>query len=181
MANKSPAHLRAIDVFVLLKLAAQSKKLSQSQIADQLGISVSTVNDALQRTAICGLFNRRREAVVIRGLTEFLEHGIRYVFPVVRGSLVRGMPTGHAASPLVEQLTAVTEWPPVWPTATGTERGYELVPLYPTAPQAAAKDSRFYELLALVDTLREGRPRESRVAAEELKQRLGDYQKTSLG
>ena len=53
-------------------------------------------------------------------------------------------------------------------------RGYEFSSLYKTVPKAALKDNRFYELLAIVDTIRDGRAREREIAIKELKLRLGN-------
>jgi hypothetical protein len=44
--------------------------------------------------------------------------------------------------------------------------------LHKNVPQAALEDVRFYELLALVDALRDGRARERELAGRELKKRL---------
>ena len=89
-----------------------------------------------------------------------------------KGSLTRGVPTAYAASPLKEQIAPDGEPVPVWPYAEGTVRGYSFSPLHKNAPLAALEDQRFYELLALVDALREGRARERELAGRELKLRL---------
>ena len=47
-----------------------------------------------------------------------------------------------------------------------------LGPLYRTVPAAALRDPILYELLALVDALRDGRARERQLAAQELIARL---------
>ena len=44
--------------------------------------------------------------------------------------------------------------------------GFE--PLYKSVPQAALRDSKFYQLLALVDAIRDGRARERKVAERDL-------------
>jgi hypothetical protein len=51
-------------------------------------------------------------------------------------------------------------------------RGYALEPLFETVPLAALEDEKLYELLALVDAIREGRVRERSLATEELVKRL---------
>ena len=43
-----------------------------------------------------------------------------------------------------------------------------LEPLYKTVPIAARRDPRLYEILALLDALRDGRARERRLAEEHL-------------
>lgn len=45
-------------------------------------------------------------------------------------------------------------------------------PLHKTVPEAAAKDPVLYELLALIDGLRDGRARERQIAERELGTRL---------
>jgi len=83
------------------------------------------------------------------------------------------MPTGHAASPLKEELTLEpSDLPPVWPSANGTVRGETLAPLYSTVPAAAARDPKLYECLALVDAVRAGRARDRKLAMTLLEKRL---------
>ncbi|MGK7393296.1 MAG: hypothetical protein ACNS62_01945 [Candidatus Cyclobacteriaceae bacterium M3_2C_046] len=102
---------------------------------------------------------------------EFLQYGLRYVFPVQPGPVVRGIPTAHSAPPLDKQINSSEHY--VWPYSKGNIRGQSILPLYPSIPQAALKDEKLYELLALVDTLRVGRAREKELAVDELKKRLG--------
>ena len=45
-------------------------------------------------------------------------------------------------------------------------RGLGIEPLYPTAPGAALRNEKLYELLALVDALRAGRARERTFAEQ---------------
>ncbi|MGB2626077.1 MAG: hypothetical protein WAK20_04775 [Candidatus Acidiferrum sp.] len=99
-------------------------------------------------------------------------HGLKYSFPPERGEITRGMPTGYAAEPLKSRINAGSEPPPVWPTAEGKTRGYSFEPLYKTVPKAALKDNYLYEMLALIDAIRDGRARERQIAEVELKLRL---------
>lgn len=99
-------------------------------------------------------------------------HGLQYAFPATRGELTRGVPTSYAARPLKSLIAKGTEPLPVWPSADGPARGVAFAPLYKTAPVAAPDDPPFYELLALADALRGGRPRERKLAAEALGKRL---------
>jgi hypothetical protein len=86
--------------------------------------------------------------------------------------MTRGIPTAYAASPLKEKIAPDSEPIPVWPYAEGTVRGYSFSPLHKNAPLAALEDPKLYELLALVDGLRDGRARERELAIRELKVRL---------
>lgn len=51
-------------------------------------------------------------------------------------------------------------------------RGITLEPLHKAAVKAAQKDPALYELLALIDAVRDGRVRERQLAEKELKARL---------
>jgi hypothetical protein len=178
--SKEPGYsnitLKPQDVFVLLKIIAHPREVfSQANLSKQLQMSVSMINDSLQRASFCQLYDRKRNTVYVDPLYEFIAHGLRHVFPVRRGGLVPGIPTSSAAPPLESKLTKSREWPPVWPHPNGTERGYEILPLYRTAPDIALQQPKFYELLALVDAIREGRPRERQLALEELRDRFDAY------
>ena len=61
----------------------------------------------------------------------------------------------------------------MWPYAEGKVRGYAFAPLYRTVPEAALRDPALYELLALVDAIRDGRARERSLARQALEKRLG--------
>ena len=145
-----------------------------SVIATQLTISPSEVHGALGRLQFAHLVhgNELRNRPNIAACEEFLLHGVKYAFPAERGSVTRGMPTSYAAPPLNSEIAPGDELPPVWPWRDGQVRGIALAPLYKTAPFAALRDPRLYELLSLVDALRDGRARERKIAERELIKRL---------
>ena len=102
-----------------------------------------------------------------------LEH-VRYAFPAEKGLMIRGMPTSFAAPPLKMQLVLSGDTNiPVWDDSEGTAVGYSIKPLHPHAPKVCKSDLAFYEMLALVDAIREGRARERKLAADEIHRRLG--------
>ena len=105
-------------------------------------------------------------------IKEFLIHGVKYAFPPQRGGPTRGIPTAEAARPLDRHFPQDFPFPPVWPYADGPLRGIAFSPLYKNVPRAALRDSKLYELLALVDAIREGRAREREIAITELKTRI---------
>ena len=105
-------------------------------------------------------------------LEEFLFHGLRYAFPPERDGLTRGVPTSYGAEPLCSIIASGGEPLPVWPYEEGKQRGMAFQPLYKTAPAAALRDPIFYEYLALIDALRDGRARERQIAEKELRRRL---------
>jgi hypothetical protein len=164
--------LKSQDMVVLLKLVGASAGWTFGSLAQALGMSASEVHAAVGRAKTCGLYNEHARAPHRKALLEFLVHGIRYVFPGERGGVTRGLPTAHAAPPLKALLQADGELPPVWPDPEGTVRGEALQPLYRSVPAAARRDPALYELLALVDAVRAGRPRERKLAVTELETRL---------
>jgi hypothetical protein len=84
------------------------------------------------------------------------------------------MATSFAAPPMNKLIVMGDSPIPVWPYAHGDKTGYSVEPLHTAAPKAAARDSCFYELLSLVDALREGRARERQLAKEEIHRILKD-------
>ena len=82
------------------------------------------------------------------------------------------MPIGYAAQPLRELIVQPDDPPPVWPDPEGQVRGYEFSPLYNSVPRACKIDLKLYELLALVDAIRDGRARERKIAIKEIQSRI---------
>jgi hypothetical protein len=190
--------LKPQDVLVILKICSlasartNGERPSMAWLGVQLGLSSSEVHAAMRRLRASGLLQPEIVMVVgprgsrwVRGklesvrpnttaLSEFLVHGLKYVFPASRGELTRGVPTSYAAAPLKKLIAKGREFPPVWPYPEGKVRGTAFEPLYRTVPFAASRDRALYELLAIVDALRDGRARERKLAEKELMHRLGN-------
>ena len=145
-----------------------------AQMSVDLSVSSSEVHAALKRLTLSRLVSSDADGnrPLLEAVEEFLVHGVKYAFPVKPGELTRGVPTSYAAPPLNRLIESGTEPPPVWPFPEGHQRGVSLEPLYKTAPAAALRDPLLYELLALIDALREGRARERKLAEKELIDRL---------
>lgn len=132
-------------------------------------MSVGECHNAVRRLALAGLLSPETRRPVRELLTRFLLHGVPHAFPPVIGPPGPGVQTALAA-PVFTGLAAADERY-VWPDAEGPDRGLSLLPLYPAATRVARSNRRLYDLLAIVDTLRVGRPRE-RKAAEALLREL---------
>ncbi len=162
------------DILVLLKLCLwHDREWRHIDLAAELGFSQSEVSFALERCRLSGFLDSGKKRVLRSALLEFLEHGLKYVYPVQPGAVCRGMPTAHSALPLSKRIVSDDDDQYVWPWADGKVRGQGIAPLYESVPFAAAKDSQLYELLALVDALRVGRARERGIAIDELESRIG--------
>lgn len=175
LSNRQIA-LKPQDLYVVLALASRSAPPASlyPDLAALTGLAISAVHASLKRAAISKLvlFQERKPQVLKPALLEFLEHGARYAFPPVHGSLTRGVPTAYAAAPLNEVIAPTGDPPPVWPHSKGTTRGLTLVPLYPSVPDAAPQDAALYATLALLDALRMGQAREREAALKLLKAQL---------
>lgn len=167
--------LRPLDIVVLLRLSMENAgRPSYLRLANQLHLYPSEVYSSVKRARASHLVQslKKDDRLNRSALLEFLLHGIRYAFPAETGAPTRGIPTGYAAPPLRDSISGGGELPPVWPYAEGKVRGYSLKPLHKNVPEAALEDARLYELLALVDAVRDGRSRERTLAARELTRRI---------
>jgi DNA-binding Lrp family transcriptional regulator len=164
--------MRPQDIVVLLKIISmQNQEWRNIDIANALNLSPSEVSEALNRSKIAKLLDSKKKNVNLNSFKEFLIYGLKYVFPVEPGAIVRGIPTAHSAPPISGTISQGEE-NYVWPSAKGTKRGQAIEPLYKTLPEIVGKDKSLYELLALADTLRVGRAREVKMAIEELDKRI---------
>jgi hypothetical protein len=166
--------LKPLDVLVLLKLLAyRDETWSYSRISSDIGVVPSQISNSLRRCESSRLLEHGDSPRPYRPhVTEFLIHGVKYCFPAATGSLTRGIPTSYAAPPLSSLLNPTDDPPPVWPYSHGEVRGIGLTPIHRAAPEAALRDGKLYQLLALVDAIRTGRARERELAARELSSRI---------
>ncbi len=157
------------DLVVILKVLARGNRpWRQPDLAYELGMSQSEISSALERARDVGFLDDTKRKVRRSALKEFLEHGLKYVFRVHPGALVRGVPTAHSAPPLVDKIVSNENDQYVWAHSEGTVRGQAIEPLYPSVPEAARKDPELHKLLALVDAMRVGRVREQKLAKDAL-------------
>jgi hypothetical protein len=167
--------LKPQDVVVALKLCAyRDVRPAMSVIANDLSLSPSEVHGAIGRLRASRLLHgpNAKDRPNISALEEFLVHGLKYVFPAEHGEVTRGIPTSYAAEPLKSEVAMSGDLPPVWPWHEGNTRGVGLAPLYKSVPRAALRDPILYQLLALVDAIRNGRARERKIAEGDLVHRL---------
>lgn len=173
-------NLKPQDIVILLKLVTiGDRQWSFSSLANELAMSPSEVHSGIGRVTAARLFDPQRKVPILKSLLEFLIHGVKYAFPPERGSITRGMPTSYAGPPLNSKLNQSDEPPPVWPDPVGNVRGYEFSPLYRSVPKAAQRDNELYELLTLVDAVRDGRARERELAVKEITARLDKHEQGS--
>lgn len=167
---KQPA-LKPQDLVVALKIhLVRGPSLSFARLGQALHLSTSEAHAAAQRALLSRLLLQADGALYANeaSLLEFMFHGLRYVFPLVEGTLTRGMPTGVHAEPLRSQFNLTDALPQVWAHDEGEARGPAVLPLYPGAPAACRADPALYAALALADALRGGAAREREMAQQEM-------------
>lgn len=172
--------LKPQDIVVLLKILAHIDHLDwpQHQLATHLCLSSSAINASLVRLNKSGLLNLRlsdkRYQPILPACEELLIYGVKYFLPAEPGNYTAGLPTSYAAPIFKKLITLGLDPIPVWPSAEGTQRGLALEPLYHCVQDSLIRypDQAFYDLLALVDAIRQGRAREKSIAIKLLKERL---------
>lgn len=165
--------MRPHDIAILLKLVSLNGNSWQlSTLANDTHISLSEISESLNRSKVAGLLNSDKKQINRQNLMEFIEHGIRYVFPQQPGALVRGMPTAHSHPFMKKMFPGQMEF--VWPNDKGKVIGQMIEPFYPKQSEAVNKDEKYYKLLSLVDVIRVGKSREIKYALAELKKDILD-------
>ena len=163
--------MRPHDIAILLKIASKQKDdWYMKDLANELKISASEISESINRSVIGSLISSDKKSLKKLALLDFLQTGLRYVFPQKPGPLVRGICTAVSAPPLKDEFS--TDEIFVWPYGHGDTRGQTIEPLHPNTPEACLKDDKYYELMALTDAIRIGKVREQKMAFELLKERI---------
>jgi hypothetical protein len=177
---KAPT-LKAQDVLVACKLFALGEtSWTYASLAAAIEVSVSEVHDALKRCRLAQLVVSTRDTEIVskKHFHDLLVFAVPRIFYAVRGSLESGWLTAYHLPTLMSEFEGLrpvalkTVLPVVWPDVKGPVRGETLLPIYPTAPEAARKDTRLYELLALTDVIRLGDIKYKKKAAELLERKI---------
>jgi hypothetical protein len=160
--------MRPQDIVILLKLVSlQGKPWQYRDLASELYIPLSEISGSLSRSEKAGLYNGALRNVHRQSLMEFIQFGLKYVFPVSPGTMVTGIATAHSHPFYGKFFKAEMQY--AWPDEHGDIRGLGIEPLHPNVSKAARKDEMLYKMLASIDILRVGRTRELKMAIEELK------------
>jgi hypothetical protein len=160
--------MRPQDVAILLKIIAlQNSDWQLQSLSNSLYISISEISESLNRSRFAALVDFHKKRPNRNNILEFLEHGVKYVFPQAPGTMVKGIPTAHSHPFMKKHFHSELNY--VWPAQRGDIIGQMIEPFYEKQPEAAKADEHFYKLLALVDVIRVGKVREIKIALEELK------------
>ena len=140
------------------------------------GISKSQVSLSLQRCQELKLLiiDHKTNKVFVhkKGFIEIIKV-LKYFFPSVRGSNVKGIPTSYSSPFLYESIKTIKNIPLVWPDPMGFTFGESIEPIYKTVPFAVKLDPLLYEIMCLIDSIRLDIPRETNYAYKRLDTILG--------
>jgi hypothetical protein len=163
--------MRPQDIAILMKIVSMGNQPWQlSMLSNSLSISMSEISESLNRSRLSKFIDYEKKKINRQNLLEFLEHGIKYVFPQQPGSMVRGIPTAHSHPFLKKHF--ISEMNYVWPDSKGKIMGLSIEPLYPKQIHAVYESADFYKLMSLIDVIRVGKVREIKFAVEELKKQI---------
>ncbi len=163
--------MKGQDLMILLDLVAYpaDRRKSYAALGVELHLSASQIHASTKRLISARLLDDNR-APRPRAVLEFVQHGLKYIFPVEVGGLALGHPTAWSAPPLDQELSSKEMV--VWPHPKGETQGFEVKPIHKVVAEVAMHRPKLHELLSLVDCLRIGRVRERRMAENELKKRI---------
>ncbi|MDZ7755876.1 MAG: hypothetical protein U5K35_05620 [Rhodohalobacter sp.] len=169
---KQHTGMRPHDLVILCAILLQEEEdWYMKDLAHQLKLSQSEISESLHRSMQVGLIGPEKRRVQKLNLIEFIQHGLKYTFPAIPGTLERGIPTAISAEPLANELNSSIEY--VWPLPGGEMNGVSLLPLYSKLPKVCIEWKALYRIVSLVDTLRMNQnAREIEVALDLLKQEL---------
>ena len=160
--------LKPQDTLIALKLwadAQQDRSPSVRDAAGAIGISASEFSKGLARLEAAHLVvNRSGKRFAEKGaLLEWLSYGVRYALAADQTGYGRGMATAWNCTLIKSDIVPPTP-ATVWLVPGGNIEGAGLVPFHQAVPLAASQDDLLYLVLALVDVVRIGKPRELAIA-----------------
>ena len=116
--------LKPQDLLVLLKVAAHPpQRWTYATLGEALAMSASEAHASVKRAVASGLAvaaGRGDWSPVRPSLLQFVQHGVRFVWPASTGPVKRGVPTAFGAEPLASLVNAAAGEAPVWEHPKGS-------------------------------------------------------------
>ena len=156
--------LQPQDLVLAIYIVTNDDAWTFQSVSQVLGISPSQVHAAWKRLVAAKLADSEFKRVIKKNLLEFLCHGAKYCFPAQLEGQGVGMPTSHSHSRIRQLLVGGDGEIYIWPDAQGKSKGIVLLPVHKSALQLAKSNKNAYAILAAVDLLRTGKPREQEAA-----------------
>lgn len=187
-----PETLRPLDFLILCKLVANTGR-TYDFLSESLGISRSQIHKSVKMLEVCGFLGDGMR-INKKAFLVFALGGARFSFPVEKQGICDGVSTGLRAVGFGESVGGggggiaggggavngvvngvVVPEHLVWPCEGQGDgvrvTGRGIKPLHPAALRAT-NDQKFWDLLALVDAIRVGDDKESKVAMAVMRERV---------
>lgn len=160
--------LKPQDTLLILKywsLKQSGLESSVRGISESIGISASEVSKGARRLIASHLAVERAGRIFAEtgALLEWLCYGVRYAYPQEVIGYGRGMATSWNCPVLQSDVTAPSP-PWVWSVPGGDVEGALIKPIHDSVPIAASRDEQLYRVMALLEAIRGGKPRELAIA-----------------
>lgn len=191
-SEHSAMELKPLDIVIALCLGQVKPRSSHEEdklplytvrdMAEFTGAAVGSVAASQNRLLALGLiaevpdFTSTKPTSMLslnrRAIAEFLLYGVRYYSLAERHGV--GIGSGTAWScPVLRSPVLPPELPVVWENPQGSQRGELLRPLHAAVIPVSMKSPVLYRQFALIDALRIGQARETKIARDLLKDSLG--------
>jgi len=159
------SYLHRQDVLLAVRLLNYNSKWTYESLGASIGMSASQCHSAFGRLICSALVDAHQKVPIKSNVLELLQHGVKYLFPAEPGLVVKGVPTAHSAPIWKDRLIAPPTMKFVWEHPRGRAKGSKIVPLYKSVPDLSLNDKWIYAILAVVDSIRLGKPRERNEAS----------------
>jgi hypothetical protein len=163
------SQLKGQDILIAIKLIQPDSGWTYGSLGKSVEISASQAHASVDRLIKSKMIDKNLRLTIRKNLLEFLNFGAKYMFPTEVGAVTKGIGTAHSA-PVMKNRIVTSDQNLVWEHPKGKLKGAAVEPIYKTAPEIALKDSRLYAILAALDSIRLGKPREIEVAIKSLEE-----------
>ena len=145
---------------------------TQKEIADSIMISQAEISHALKTLDNVGLINLEMKKVNKLAVAEFIEHAVKFFFPIEKKGIGRGLAIGPSYSYFKNKVQS-EDYNYVWPDSEGNTKGVIVVPLLPNLSQSLKENEKLLLFLNIVEIFRGlGGVRHIQVAQKMLKEIL---------
>lgn len=141
------------DVVILGKLISGPVWSTQKEIGESLKLSQAEVSHAIQTLGHIGLINLTTKKINKLAVTEFLTHALKYLYPVQKSGVGRGVLIGPSSSTFKEKVQT-DEFNYIWPDPNGGSKGIIVIPLIPELASSALKNEQLFMFLNVVEIFR---------------------------
>jgi DNA-binding Lrp family transcriptional regulator len=164
--------LKQQDIIILGILITGKDWPSQREIADSISLSQAEVSHAFKTLESVGLINLEKKTLNKLAIAEFIEHAIKYFYPIEKKGMGRGLAVGPSY-PYFKSKVQSEEYNYVWPDSAGETKGVIIVPLLANLAQSVKGNEKLLVFLNTVEIFRGlGGVRHMQVAQKALKEIL---------